>query len=121
MTQRMFQHLCRMALLACLTLAIVATGFAHRPPSSADAAMQAYILAGGAVTDLCGDADGDGMPDHGPCPACQITASADLPPPLALVRDAGLVLLAEISAPRARPMAARALDPAHGSRAPPLV
>ena len=121
MMQRKIQLLCRMALLACLTLALVATGFAHRAPSSEDAAMQAYVLAGGAVTDLCGDADGDGMPDHGSCPACQITASADLPPPPALIRDAGLMLLAEITAPRASTLAARVHDPAHSSRAPPLV
>ena len=69
------------AILAVLTLALVATGFAHRIPTVQDAFLQSYVLAGGSLADLCADIDGDGLADHGDCPACHIVASADLPDP----------------------------------------
>ena len=42
----------RLMLLAVLTVALVATGFAHRLPSTDDAALAAYALAGGDIADL---------------------------------------------------------------------
>ena len=78
----------QLMLLAVLTVALVATGFAHRLPSTDDTALAAYALAGGDIADLCGDLDGDGLPDHGDCPACQIAGSADLPPTTLTLREA---------------------------------
>jgi hypothetical protein len=98
----------------------VATGFAHRLPSTDDAALAAYALAGGDIADLCGDLDGDGLPDHGDCPACQIAGGADLPPASPTLRNADLAFVAQVVAPRESRAVRAVLDPARGLRAPPL-
>jgi hypothetical protein len=110
----------RLMLLAALTVALVATGFAHRMPSSSDASLSAYALAGGDIADLCGDLDGDGLPDHADCPACHIAGSADLPPTGHTLRDADLAFVAQVVAPRESRAVRSVLDPARGLRAPPL-
>jgi hypothetical protein len=76
--------------------------------------------AGGDIADLCGDLDGDGLPDHGDCPACQIAGSADLPPTTLTLRDADLAFVAQVVAPRESRAVRSVLDPARGLRAPPL-
>lgn len=109
-----------LAVMVVLALALVATGFGHRMPSAGDLAQESYILAGGDLAGLCGDADGNGLPDHIDCPACHLTGNAlppDAPPAL---RDAGLVLLATVTAPRESRAARPVRDPARGLRAPPL-
>ena len=110
----------RLVLLAVLSLSLVATGFAHRMPSTDDAALAAYAMSGGDLADLCGDLDGDGLPDHGDCPACQIAGSADLPPNALTLRDADLAFVAKVFAPRESRALRMVLDPARGLRAPPL-
>jgi hypothetical protein len=110
----------RLLVLAALTVALVATGFAHRLPSADDAALQAFLLTGGDLADLCSDADGDGRADHDDCPACQIAGGADLPPATLRLRDADLVFVATIVAPRESRAVRRILDPSRGLRAPPL-
>jgi hypothetical protein len=110
----------RLVLVAALTVALVATGFAHRLPSTDDAALAAYALAGGDIAELCGDLDGDGLPDHGDCPACQIAGGADLPPTTLTLRDADLAFVAQVVAPRESRAVRAVLDPARGLRAPPL-
>jgi hypothetical protein len=110
----------RLALLVAVTVALVATGYAHRMPSGNDVLFEAYVLAGGDLSDLCGDSGGDGMPDHGDCPACHIVGCAlpvrtDLP-----LHDADLVFVAKIVAPRESRALRVVLDPARGLRAPPL-
>lgn len=110
----------RLALLAVLTVALVATGFAHRMPSTDDASLTAYVLAGGDLAELCGDLDGDGLPDHSDCPACQITGNADLPPASLTLRAADLAFVAQVVAPRESRAVRMVLDPARGLRAPPL-
>jgi hypothetical protein len=110
----------RLILVAALTVALVATGFAHRLPSTDDTALAAYALAGGDIADLCGDLDGDGLPDHADCPACQIAGGADLPPTTLTLRDADLAFVAQVVAPRESRAVRSVLDPARGLRAPPL-
>lgn len=105
--------------MVALTLALVATGFAHRLPSSDQLALQSYVLAGGNLGDLCGDADGDGLPDRSDCPACHIAGAMDLPAPVTTIRDADLVFVAEVVAPRESRAIRAVLDPARGLRAPP--
>ena len=110
----------RLLVLVALTVALAATAFAHRMPNAVDAALEAYVLAGGSLADLCGDADGDGLPDHPDCPVCHLTATA---PPTGgglVVQDAGLILIARIEAPRENRAVRAVLDPARGLRAPPL-
>ena len=110
-----------LAVMVLLTLAFVATGFAHRMPSADDLAQQSYVLAGGDLSGLCGDADGDGLPDHIDCPACHLTGNA--PPPAAppALQDAAPRLLATVTAPRESHALRMVRDPARGLRAPPLV
>ena len=110
----------RLMLLAVLTVALVAPGFAHRVPSTSDASLAAYMLAGGEIADLCGDLDGDGLPDHADCPACHIAGGADLPPAILTLRDADLAFVAQVTAPRESCAVRAVLDPARGLRAPPL-
>lgn len=110
----------RLLVLVALTVALAATAFAHRMPNAGDAALEAYVLAGGSLADLCGDADGDGLPDHSDCPVCHLTATA---PPAGgglVLQDAGLILIARIEAPRESRAVRAVLDPARGLRAPPL-
>lgn len=72
-------RLLRMALLALVTLALVATGWGHRAPSSSDEALAFMAATGATPADFCGDIGGD--PHRDPlCQACQIAGGVDLPP-----------------------------------------
>lgn len=104
-------------LLAAVTLALVATGFAHRVPTPDQAALEAFVLAGGDAADLCSGADG--LPDHPDCPACHIAGAAVLLAANSVVHDADLVFVAKVVAPRASRAVRAVLDPARGLRAPP--
>ena len=110
----------RFAVVAAFAIALTVTGFGHRIPSQADAAEQAYVLAGGDLADICGDIDGDGLPDHADCPACHIVATADLPASNLTLHDADLAFVAKVVAPRESRAVRVVLDPARGMRAPPL-
>lgn len=112
--------LCRGIALAVITLALAGVGSVHPAPGSDAPQIEAFVLAGGSLADLCTDADGDGMPDHGDCPACHTTTAAT-PPALSLrLRDADLAFAAKVVAPRESRAIRPALDPAHGLRAPPV-
>ena len=118
--ERMLQTLQRLVLVAAIAFALVATGFAHRVPAAEDTALQAFVLSGGDIADLCFDAEGDGPAVHQDCPACHITATADLPPAGLGLRDADLIFVARVVAPRESRAVRSVLDPARGMRAPPL-
>lgn len=107
------------ALTLILAVATAALGFAHKPPSATDQALTAYVLAGGDLSDLCADLDGDGWPDHG-CPACHLTGSALLPDSVEAARSAELRFVAQVISPRESRAARTVRDPARGLRAPPL-
>lgn len=110
----------RLLLVAFLTLALVATGFSHRVLSSEDVALQSYVLSGGDLAELCADGTGDGLADHGDCPACHIVAVADLPDMDLTLRAADFAFVAKVVAPRESRALRTVLDPARGLRAPPL-
>lgn len=110
----------RLALLSLTTLALLATGFAHRAPSSDEAVLQAaWAMAGGSWDGFCGD-PGMGATPHVKCPACQLTDAADLPPLAGLPQDAGLRLIASLAPLTASAPVLRNPGPALGSRAPPF-
>jgi hypothetical protein len=111
----------RLVLMFSLTVALVATGYGHRMPSANDSMMDAFLLSGGSLADLCVDTDGNGLPDHGDCPACHIVASAGLPDADLTIHDADLAFVAKVVAPRESRALRTVLDPARGMRAPPLV
>lgn len=107
-------------LLALVTLALVATGFAHRMPTQASTALELALASGFAVSDLCnGGETGEGH--AGPnCLACQIAGAADLPASLGDLLDIELVLLARITAPRESRLVRPVLDRANSPQAPPV-
>lgn len=110
----------RLMLLSLLTLALMATGFAHRAPSGDEAALQAvWQMAGGNWDGFCGD-PGMGSTPHVKCPACQLTDGAGLPSAPDLSQDAQFRLIATLSpAPFAAPPQP-SYGPALGPRAPPF-
>lgn len=121
MSTRLILDLRRMAALCLLTLALLATGFAHRAPSAQDDALQsAWALSGGNWSGICGDATGDGQRTHVKCPACQLAGAAGLPPAPAAAHGVAPRLVAVLAAPAAEAPVRAVLDRAHGSRAPPL-
>ncbi len=117
----MRQRFAGFVLLMVLATALVALGFAHRMPTTNDAELAAYEQLGGDVADLCGtDLNGDGQAGQGDCPACHIVAAAMVPDNTLSLRDADLILIATVIAPRENRAVRPVLDPARGMRAPPL-
>ena len=107
-------------LIALLTLALVATGFAHRIPGTSDTAIEAYVAGGGALSELCSDLGADGKEMHADCPVCHIVGSAMLPDAPQSVAAVNYVYVATVVAPRESRAIRTVLDPARGMRAPPL-
>lgn len=83
--------------------------------------MQAFLRAGGDLADLCatGGDEGD-RKAQADCPACRILADPLVPTLVPVRRDADLVRVAAVDAPRESRAVRPILDPAHGLRAPPL-
>lgn len=124
MTITAILRLHRAALFALVTLALVATGFAHRMPSAQDEARDAalaFVLATGAsLADICGDDPGGDTLGKVDCLACQITGAADLPPAIMSLIDLNLAFHAAVIAPRETVALARAQGPAHRPQGPPV-
>lgn len=112
-----FFRLQGLLLVLALSVALVATGFAHHAPSAQDEALVAYALSGGALDDLCGDDETAAGQD---CPACQIVSGTMLPDSVTSIHAADLIFVAKVVAPRASRAVRVVLDPARGMRAPPL-
>lgn len=111
----------RVLLLAALTVALTATGFAHRVPSPQDGAL-AFALANGADTsDFCGGSPGTDPDMSGHCPACQITASGELGRGADRVVALQPAVRGKVVAPRQTIALRRILDPSHGPQGPPAV
>lgn len=110
----------RMVLLAVLTLALVATGFAHRSPAADDQTLAAMAAFGATAADICGELGQTGGHADPLCQACQIVGAADLPTLAGDPMPAALVLLAEVAAPRESRRIPRVLDPARSPQGPPL-
>lgn len=121
MLSKVFLPLHRALLLVVIAVALSATGFAHRMPGLQDGAL-AFALANGAgASDFCGRTAGGDRATGLHCPACQITASADLPQPTDTLVGLGLSVHATVNARRETLAPCRIRDPAHTPRGPPAV
>lgn len=109
-----------LGIVACLILsvALVAAGFGHRAPTGAEPALDAFVLAGGDLSQICADTGGDAMAGED-CPACHLTATLLVPPHHATASMVDLRLVAQVDAPRESRALHRVRDPARGLRAPP--
>ena len=107
-------------LLGLVVLGLAFAGHGHRAPSAQGAALEAGLLAGFSLADLCGQPGEDGMLAQDPCPACTVAGLAALPGCGSSARPADLLLVAVITAPRARASVPAVHDPAHATRAPPF-
>lgn len=110
-----------LAVVAVLLLALGAAAFAHRIPSPQNAALDAYVLAGGDIATLCGKTGGGRKTGLTECPVCQMTGAAALPDPVSLAHDADLVVVVAVLASRESRAARPVRDPGRGLRAPPPV
>lgn len=109
----------RLALLAVVVVALVATGFSHRPPRVADQALELALAQGMTSGDLCGDRTRGQPHADQHCLACQIAGSAGLPSSMGELRKLDLAVLVVIPAPRESPWIAGVLDRANGPQGPP--
>lgn len=113
-----------MALLALLTVALTATGFAHRMPAVTDQAQAeavAFLLAnGGGIADICGNGFPGSETKTPSCLACQIAGTADLPALAQGLIDADLAFIARVVAPRESRALLRVLDVANTPQGPPV-
>ncbi|WP_137110394.1 hypothetical protein [Rhodobacter sp. SY28-1] len=120
MTITAILRLHRAALFALVTLALVATGFAHRMPSQQDEALAFVLATGASLADICGDDLGGNGNASADCLACQITGAADLPSAALSLIDLDLAFHAAVIAPREAVALARAQGPAHRPQGPPV-
>ncbi|MFN4194100.1 MAG: hypothetical protein ACK4FR_14305 [Tabrizicola sp.] len=110
----------RVVLLVLLSVALVATGFAHRMPAPSDEAL-AFLIANGATpADFCADDLGGDTARDPHCLACQIAGAADLPSPVRTRLDLELAFHAAVIAPQDTRALTRARDPAHRPQGPPV-
>lgn len=120
MCKRGLDSIGRAGIIILLTVALVATAFAHRFPSLSDPMIEAYILAGGELGDLCSEPGSDGETSHHDCPACHIIGSLMLSNAWTSVTKVDYVFASIRTAPRESRAIRSVLDPARGLRAPPL-
>ena len=120
MVVKALSSLHRVLLLLALTVALTATGFAHRMPTDQDGAL-AFALANGAdASDFCGGAVGGDRAKTLHCPACQIMARGDIPPESTTMINMEFAFHAPVRAPRLA-LAFRSIqDPAHRPHGPPV-
>ncbi|WP_207099881.1 hypothetical protein [Paracoccus shandongensis] len=108
-----------LAFIGLLILALVAGMAARAVPSEMELRLQAWVMAGGSLDDLCGD-HGAGHKD-GHCPLCTLAAPTGLPPVTPSLRDADRRILARIVLPQMRRAMGHARDPAVPKRGPPAL
>lgn len=109
-----------LAFLVAITIAFVVSGFAPSVPLVVDEALSAYVLAGGDLSDLCQDSDGDGLPNHEDCLTCHLVGNDALQSSKQQLVNIDIAFVAKVVAPRESKATRAVLDPAHSMRAPPL-
>nr|WP_090523733.1 hypothetical protein [Paracoccus isoporae] len=89
-------------------------------PDRQDMFVEAYMLSGGALADLCSDSS---APTHhgADCSLCYLASAAALPGHAPSLIATEIAFTARIVTPRVRRAAGRARDPATPARGPPLI
>jgi hypothetical protein len=109
----------RLALLALATVALVATGWAHRAPDNSDKVLAFMAATGATPADFCGDVGGGPVADP-LCQACQIAAGADLPTLAGVFLPQKLRPGPAPHGPFHGVAIVRVRDPAHAPQGPPV-
>jgi hypothetical protein len=120
MSAKLIIRLHRGFILLVLAVALTATGFAHRMPTAQDGALAFALVNGADAADFCGTLPGKDRATGMSCPACQITACADLPPLDSALIDIDHAFHTAVIAPREALALHRVLDPAHTPQGPPV-
>jgi len=111
----------RLAIVFALMLAMVGTGFAHQfSTSNLDDDLSTYLAAGGSYADLCIDREG-GHAAGATCDACRLVDTASVPVGRAVQSDCEFAVSFISATPPAFPYTFAIQDPAHPTRAPPIV
>jgi hypothetical protein len=119
MGMRFLHFRLRMALLALLSLALIATGWGHRAPNPSDEALAFMAATGATAADFCGDV-GDGTHRDPLCQACQIAGGVDLPPLPGAVLPLDLRVALATLRPYQSVAVLRTRDFAHAPQGPPV-
>ncbi|WP_103335784.1 hypothetical protein [Pseudotabrizicola formosa] len=120
MVLRLIMRLRRLVLIALLAVGLAVSGFGHRAPMAQDAQLEALLLSGFTMADLCTPSGSDEAASAVPCLACTPSGPVLIPALGCMLRPADVQVLAAVFAPRERRTVASVHDPAHAPRAPPL-
>lgn len=112
--------LIRLSLLLGITLGLVGAGFAHQTTAPIDPELAAFVEAGGALSDLCGDGGPVSHWGVTGCEACRLTDTA-MGADAFDHRPLSMVLRATCDGPRQKVLLGEALPNPYGARAPPVV
>ena len=111
----------RFFLTFAVLVAMAGTGFAHRVMAAdVDDSLLAYVAAGGALADICGDT---GHPTRatGPCDACRLVDGAVVPAAAVFAPSEGHANLLHVARLATSAPVATCVNPACPVRAPPVV
>ncbi|WP_045389331.1 hypothetical protein [Falsirhodobacter sp. alg1] len=106
-----------LAILMAFTLAMGVMGSAHATPSVSDPALEAYLLSGGSMDDLCPAGHHDGMAMHD-CPVCHLAGTV-LPTSTPQISFHPELLVLTLRAAVPPNVVRKTTDPAHFARGPP--
>lgn len=108
------------ALIAFLAISLASAGLGHRAPMQQDAQVEAILLSGFAIADLCAPSGSGQAASAAPCLACTPPGPVLIPGVACVLRPADVRVVAAVFAPRERKTVASVHDPARAPRAPPL-
>jgi hypothetical protein len=120
MMRRFRTFLTGLALVLLLFATAMASGAGYRMLSADSLALEAFVLAGGTLADICDETGGDHGDGQSGCLACPTVGTADVRAPSPVPRTAGLIVTAAVAAPQESRALRPAFDFAHAMRAPPL-
>ncbi|MFV2054158.1 hypothetical protein [Aliiroseovarius sp. YM-037] len=110
----------RLLVALALICGMATSGFAHRlGPPTLDAGLLAYLEAGGAFADLCGDPDDPLHPSGQVCEACRLIGAAVLPSTTDSATKVDLGNARHLTATDHSEHRSFIRDPSWGARAPP--